>query len=46
MGYGLDVLFDTLPVFMIVFTLLGFAAGIKTMMRTAREFAPDAARRG
>lgn len=37
MGYGLDVLFGTLPVLLVVFTLLGLAAGIKTMMRTARE---------
>ena len=37
MGYGLDVLFGTLPWMMIVFTLLGFAAGIKTMMRSAEE---------
>ena len=37
MGYGLDVLFGTLPLFLIVFTLLGFAAGVRTMMRTANE---------
>ena len=36
-GYGLDYLLGTLPVFLIVFTLLGLAAGIKTMMRSARE---------
>lgn len=36
-GYGLDVLFGTLPIFLIVFTLLGFVAGVKTMMRTAKE---------
>ena len=41
MGYGLDALFGTTPWLMIVFVLLGFAAGIKTMMRTAREMAPD-----
>ena len=41
MGYGLDLVFDTLPWFLIIFTLLGFAAGIRTMMRTAKEFAPD-----
>ena len=41
MGYGLDLVFGTLPWFLIVFTLLGFAAGIRTMMRTAKEFAPD-----
>ncbi len=37
MGYGLDVLFGTLPIFLVVLTLLGFAAGVKTMMRSARE---------
>jgi ATP synthase protein I len=39
MGFGLDTLFGTRPWLMIVFTLFGFAAGIKTMMRTAREMA-------
>jgi len=37
MGYGLDVVFGTLPVFLIVFVLLGFAAGVRTVMRSARE---------
>lgn len=37
MGFGLDRLFGTQPWLMILFTLFGFAAGIKTMMRTARE---------
>lgn len=36
-GYGLDVLFGTLPVFLIIFSLFGFAAGIKTMLGTAKE---------
>ncbi|QUS36612.1 AtpZ/AtpI family protein [Falsirhodobacter algicola] len=36
-GYGLDVLLGTLPLCLIVFTLLGFAAGIRTMMRTAQS---------
>lgn len=36
-GYGLDVLFGTMPILLILFTLLGFAAGVKTMVRTARE---------
>ena len=40
MGYGLDAVFGTLPIFMIVFTPLGFAAGVKTMMRTASEMTP------
>jgi ATP synthase protein I len=33
----LDVLFGTMPIFMVLFILLGFAAGIKTMMRSAAE---------
>lgn len=36
-GYGLDSLFGTLPIFLILFTMLGLAAGIKTMLRSARE---------
>ncbi|MDW4497309.1 AtpZ/AtpI family protein [Sulfitobacter sp. D35] len=36
-GYGLDVLFGTLPVFMVLFTMLGLAAGVKTMLRSAQE---------
>ena len=37
MGYGLDALFGTSPWLMIVFIFLGFAAGVKTMMRSAEE---------
>lgn len=36
-GYGLDALFGTRPWFLIVFALLGFAGGVRTMMRTADE---------
>ena len=36
-GYGLDRLFGTLPVFLILFIGLGFVAGVRTMMRTAQE---------
>ena len=36
-GYGLDVLFGTLPIFLIIFSLFGFAAGIKTMLGTAAK---------
>jgi ATP synthase protein I len=36
-GYGLDSLFGTRPVFLVIFALLGFAAGVRTMMRTAAE---------
>lgn len=36
-GFGLDYVTGLQPVFMVVFVLLGLAAGIKTMMRTANE---------
>jgi ATP synthase protein I len=37
MGYGLDSLLGTMPIFLVIFTLLGMAAGVKTMMRSAAE---------
>jgi len=37
MGWGLDALFGTLPIFLVVFILLGFAAGVRTVMRSADE---------
>jgi ATP synthase protein I len=43
-GYGLDVLFGTLPVLLIIFALLGFAAGIKTMLRTADQMKTEGER--
>lgn len=47
-GYGLDVLMGTLPVFLAIFSLVGFAAGVRTMLGTARQLqekaAADAAR--
>jgi ATP synthase protein I len=42
-GYGVDVLVGTLPIFLVIFTLLGFAAGVKTMLGTAKQLAKDAA---
>lgn len=36
-GFGLDHLFGTLPWLMLIFTMLGFVAGVKTMMRSATE---------
>ena len=36
-GYGLDALLGTQPWLMVAFTLLGFAAGVKTMIASARE---------
>ncbi len=38
-GYGLDRLFGTLPILLVIFSLFGFAAGVRTMMGTAREVA-------
>jgi ATP synthase protein I len=42
LGYGLDVLFGTLPIFLVVFTLLGFVAGVNVMMRTSKEIQTEA----
>ena len=36
-GYGIDTLTGTRPWFMLIFTMLGFVAGVRTMMRTAKE---------
>ena len=38
-GYGLDVFLGTLPLFLVIFSLIGFAAGIKTMLGTAKQLA-------
>lgn len=40
-GYGLDSLFGTIPIFLVLFVLLGLAAGIKTMLRSAQELQKD-----
>jgi ATP synthase protein I len=37
LGYGIDWVLGTLPIFLVIFTFLGFAAGIKTMLRSAAE---------
>lgn len=37
MGWGLDHLLGTTPIFIVLFIGLGLAAGVKTMMRTAQE---------
>jgi ATP synthase protein I len=36
-GYGLDRLFGTLPIFLVLFIFAGLAAGVKTMLRSAKE---------
>ena len=37
LGFGLDYLFDTTPIFLIVMIFFGFVAGVTTMMKTAKE---------
>ncbi|MCA0044484.1 AtpZ/AtpI family protein [Celeribacter litoreus] len=37
MGYGLDKALGTTPLFLVLFIGFGLAAGVKTMMRTAKE---------
>ena len=41
-GYGLDALFNTTPIFMVLFIFFGLAAGVKTMMRSAAEMQNEA----
>ncbi|MCY4540782.1 MAG: AtpZ/AtpI family protein [Rhodobacteraceae bacterium] len=36
-GFGLDQLFGTAPWLLAIMTLIGFAAGVNLMLRTARE---------
>lgn len=36
-GYGLDFWFGTKPIFLVIFILFGFAAGIRTVIGTARD---------
>lgn len=36
-GYALDLYFETLPIFMVLFVMLGLAAGVQTMLRSAQE---------
>lgn len=43
LGYGIDWALGTQPWFMLIFTLLGFVAGIKTMLRSAAEVQEQAA---
>lgn len=42
-GLGLDTLFGTQPILMVVFLVLGLIAGIRVMMRTAAEMGQDVA---
>ena len=42
-GWGLDGLFGTLPVFLIVFIMFGFAAGVRVMLQSAKEYEKEQA---
>lgn len=42
-GMGLDAVFGTRPIFLVLFVLLGFAAGVRTMLRSAKEMQRQAA---
>ncbi len=42
LGYGLDYIFHTLPLFFIIFLLAGFGAGMVNMSRSANRSAPSA----
>ena len=37
LGMGLDYIIGSEPIFLIVFSLLGFMAGVKTMIATAKK---------
>jgi ATP synthase protein I len=37
LGLGLDYIIGSEPIFLIIFSLLGFMAGVKTMMATAKK---------
>ena len=36
-GYALDTVLGTIPIFLVLFVLLGFAAGVRVMLRTVKE---------
>ena len=36
-GYGLDSWLGTTPIFLVLFILFGFAAGVRVMLRSAQE---------
>lgn len=44
-GFGLDHVFGTRPIFLIIFVLLGFVAGIRTVIGTARQMQAKAEER-
>jgi ATP synthase protein I len=45
MGWGLDRIFGTRPVFIVLMSAIGAAAGIRNVMRTAREMNAETMRK-
>ena len=37
LGFSLDSFLNTSPIFLIILIFLGFAAGVRTMIKTAKE---------
>tara|TARA_Y100000813_G_C23881105_1_gene220335 strand:- start:356 stop:532 length:177 start_codon:yes stop_codon:yes gene_type:complete len=37
LGFTLDSFLDTSPIFLIILIFFGFAAGVRTMIKTAKE---------
>lgn len=37
LGFSLDTFFKTSPIFLIIMIFFGFAAGVRTMIKTAKE---------
>lgn len=46
LGYGLDELFGTKPWLIVLMTLIGFAAGVRVMLGTARQMQRSGAATG
>jgi ATP synthase protein I len=42
-GWGLDALFGTIPLFLIVMTMFGFAAGVRVMLMSVKDYEKDQA---
>ena len=42
-GWGLDALFGSIPLFLIVMTMFGFAAGVRVMLMSVTDYEKDQA---
>ena len=43
MGWGLDSVLGTMPVFLLIMTLFGFAAGVRVMLKSVEDYQKDQA---